>query len=298
MTRYRLRYQATDLEMPPGEFLVGRSSECNLALDDALVSRKHARFEVSAKGVTVEDLGSRNGVLVNGKHARGKAVVRHLDRVGIGSHEMILVELGRAENGRSPTSELLVCLGCRRPLEAFDKICPDCGTPVPRAANTLAGATLELRAVDFGLSEDEDTRQTSAFVLLAPIVEKAIGLGHYDEAAHMIGAQLDALKQEASRGAKMPPELVAQATTLALGLAAGLRQPRWFNFIFDFHAILGRLIPAPIVDRLHELVRSARYREPTSLRAYLEVMRAKRELSASDRFTLRRLEGLERVVSA
>ncbi|NOY92723.1 MAG: FHA domain-containing protein [Deltaproteobacteria bacterium] len=297
MQRYRLRYQATDLEMPSGEFLVGRSSSCNLALDDALVSRKHARFEVGPTGVTVEDLGSRNGVLVNGKRTHGRTVVRHLDRVGIGSHEMILVELGRAKDGRHPTSELLICLGCRTPLEAFHKICPSCGTPVPRTASTLAGATLELRATDFGLmGEEEDTRQTSAFVLLAPIVEKAIGLGHYDEAAHMIGAQLDALKAEAGRE-KLSPELVAQATTLALGLAEGLRQARWFNFIFDFHAILGRLIPGPTVDQLHELVRSARYRETTPLRNYLERMRA-RELNASDRFTLRRLEGLERVISA
>jgi hypothetical protein len=287
------------MEMPSGEFVVGRSSGCNLALDDALVSRRHARFEVGVNGVTVEDLGSRNGVLLNGQRTHGRTVVRHLDRVGIGSHEMILVELGRAKDGRHPTSELLICLGCRTPLEAFHKLCPSCGTPVPRTASTLAGATLELRATDFAvMGEEEDTRQTSAFVLLAPIVEKAIGLGHYDEAAHMIGAQLDALVNEAGRGEEMSPELVAQATALALGLAEGLGQPRWFNFIFDLHAVVGRLLPAAIVDRLHELVRSARYRDLAPLRAYLGVMRARTDLNPSDRFTLRRLEGLERVISA
>ena len=62
---YRLRYQAHDIELPLGEFLIGSSAECQLALDDPLVSRKHAAIRVRKEGVTVEDLGSRNGVLLN-----------------------------------------------------------------------------------------------------------------------------------------------------------------------------------------------------------------------------------------
>ena len=36
---FRLRYMAHDLELPIGEFVVGRSTECQLSLDDPLVAR-------------------------------------------------------------------------------------------------------------------------------------------------------------------------------------------------------------------------------------------------------------------
>src|SRR5262245_32751916 len=85
---YRLRYQAHDIELPIGDFVIGRSAECQLALDDPLVSRKHAAFRVRKDGVTVEDLGSRNGVLVNGTKIDGPHAVNNDDRVTIGGQEL------------------------------------------------------------------------------------------------------------------------------------------------------------------------------------------------------------------
>ncbi|HSQ63044.1 MAG TPA: FHA domain-containing protein, partial [Polyangiaceae bacterium] len=64
--RFRLRYMNHDLELNEGEFVVGRNASCQLSLDDPLVSRRHAVFNVRADTVTVEDLGSRNGVSLNG----------------------------------------------------------------------------------------------------------------------------------------------------------------------------------------------------------------------------------------
>src|SRR5271154_4098468 len=87
---YRLRYLAHDLELPVGEFVVGRSTECQLSLDDPLVSRRHAVMRVRKDGVSVQDLGSRNGVLVNGAKINGERELAGGDKVGIGSQEMIL----------------------------------------------------------------------------------------------------------------------------------------------------------------------------------------------------------------
>jgi pSer/pThr/pTyr-binding forkhead associated (FHA) protein len=87
---YRLRYLAHDLELPIGEFVVGRSTDCQLSLDDPLVSRRHAVLRVRRDGVSVEDLGSRNGVLVNGVKITGARELAGGDKVGIGSQEMVL----------------------------------------------------------------------------------------------------------------------------------------------------------------------------------------------------------------
>ncbi len=46
--------------------IVGREPDCNIVVADRQVSRHHACFRVTPEGVTVEDLGSKNGTHVNG----------------------------------------------------------------------------------------------------------------------------------------------------------------------------------------------------------------------------------------
>src|SRR4051794_17430500 len=89
--RFRLRYLQHDLELNEGTFAVGRNASCQLSLDDPLVSRRHAIFEVGPAGVTVEDLNSRNGVIVNGHRVDGKISLSVGDRILIGSQELTLL---------------------------------------------------------------------------------------------------------------------------------------------------------------------------------------------------------------
>jgi DNA-binding winged helix-turn-helix (wHTH) protein len=58
-------------ELPQGESFVGRDPHCEVHLDVPGVSRRHARLRVSAAKVTIEDLGSRNGTLRDGKRLTG-----------------------------------------------------------------------------------------------------------------------------------------------------------------------------------------------------------------------------------
>ncbi|MBX3224573.1 MAG: sigma 54-dependent Fis family transcriptional regulator [Labilithrix sp.] len=46
--------------------LVGGSPACTVRLTDPLVSRRHAALEVELEGLRVQDLGSKNGTVVNG----------------------------------------------------------------------------------------------------------------------------------------------------------------------------------------------------------------------------------------
>ena len=48
------------------ELFVGRDSTCDIILDDAIASRRHARFFQDADGrYWIQDLQSRNGILLN-----------------------------------------------------------------------------------------------------------------------------------------------------------------------------------------------------------------------------------------
>jgi pSer/pThr/pTyr-binding forkhead associated (FHA) protein len=54
------------LQLPlEGGVLIGRSSDCQLLLDDDYVSTRHARITLSAGRYQVEDLGSTNGTFIN-----------------------------------------------------------------------------------------------------------------------------------------------------------------------------------------------------------------------------------------
>lgn len=52
-----------------GRLVVGRDPSCDISHDHSLLSRRHAEFVAAGNGVTVRDLGSRNGVFVNGNRA-------------------------------------------------------------------------------------------------------------------------------------------------------------------------------------------------------------------------------------
>ncbi len=57
-----------------GRIVVGRDPACEISHDDALLSRRHAEFFTAGNVVKVKDLGSRNGVFVNGARASEQAL--------------------------------------------------------------------------------------------------------------------------------------------------------------------------------------------------------------------------------
>jgi hypothetical protein len=77
------------LLIPPRGATIGRSRDCDIVLDDAGVSRRHAELRPEAAASwTIEDLGSTNGVRVNGATVAGPHPLRTGDRIGMGSTEM------------------------------------------------------------------------------------------------------------------------------------------------------------------------------------------------------------------
>jgi FhaA, N-terminal domain/FHA domain len=77
------------LLVPAGGGVVGRSRDCDVVLDDAGISRRHAEIRPGREGWTVQDLGSTNGVRVNGVEVRGASALAPGDRVELGSTEIV-----------------------------------------------------------------------------------------------------------------------------------------------------------------------------------------------------------------
>jgi pSer/pThr/pTyr-binding forkhead associated (FHA) protein len=65
--------------------VLGRDAGADVVLDDARVSRRHARITPSEGEVVVEDLGSRNGTFVNREQIHAKVSARPGDDVLLGT---------------------------------------------------------------------------------------------------------------------------------------------------------------------------------------------------------------------
>jgi hypothetical protein len=75
--------------IPPDGALVGRSREGDVVLADANVSRRHAEIRPGAADTwTIADLGSTNGVLVNGRRVEGAEVLQAGDRIVLGTADI------------------------------------------------------------------------------------------------------------------------------------------------------------------------------------------------------------------
>ena len=71
---------------------MGRGSEAGLVLDDTGVSRAHARIDPGLQGFTIFDLGSRNGLFVNGDRVQER-VLRDGDRIQLGTGTVLKFRL-------------------------------------------------------------------------------------------------------------------------------------------------------------------------------------------------------------
>jgi pSer/pThr/pTyr-binding forkhead associated (FHA) protein len=77
-----------------GPVTLGRSTECDLWLNDNGVSRRHCRFDRGEGGTwEVHDLGSRNGVFVHGERI-SKHPLKDGDHVRIGGVKIAFHEVG------------------------------------------------------------------------------------------------------------------------------------------------------------------------------------------------------------
>lgn len=86
---YRLIWANREIALGLGENLLGRDEAAIVWIDDALVSRRHARIVVDETGAVLEDLDSKNGTYLRGKRIKAPRKLADEDQVTIGPASMI-----------------------------------------------------------------------------------------------------------------------------------------------------------------------------------------------------------------
>jgi pSer/pThr/pTyr-binding forkhead associated (FHA) protein len=264
--RVWLRFGEHDVEVAQGESIIGRSPKCQIVLDDALVSRTHARLVLNRGIAMIEDMGSANGVLLNGEKLTRATILKTGDRVAIGQQSFQIFMQAAAA-----TSE-------------------------PRKEKRFAARTLSGIEADRMMESErgEATRKGDAFDLLVGVTEKVLALGRGDEAERILSSYLRNLLQVARTRGEIDVTVAEKAATFAVRIAEATGKGAWVDYAFELYGVVKRPLPAPVVERLYESLRKLSPVSVSVYRQYLAVLRSVESgFGPADRFLLRRVEGFE-----
>jgi hypothetical protein len=277
----RLRYLAHDLEVPAGQFVIGRTPDCQLSLDDPLVSRRHALLVVKHDGVFVEDLGSRNGVFVNGNKIEGQVKLRDDDAIKIGGQEMTVHGVGDHPHSSSPANRTRTV----QDMPAY--------VDPPTTSEFLEENTTVIASRP--LFTPRPDRRVSALNLIGGVADKAFAMGRADEAERILQRPLTDVLGKVESGEPLQGEFAERAVSYALRLAGATGKGVWIDYVFRLYTALAILPPAKLVDEIYAVVRKVKQTDRALLRAYTARLRqVDGSFGPADRFVQQRLEGLER----
>jgi pSer/pThr/pTyr-binding forkhead associated (FHA) protein len=272
---YWIDFRGQRLELRPGALVIGRSTGCQLVLDDALVSRRHAQVVMSERDVRIEDLGSANGVYVNGDRLTQSRALSPGDRIVVGQQELVF----RAGSRKNEVHE-------RGRLTAV----------------TLSGLDSDKMLGREGLVpgdlESEATQQSDALQLLGGVADKVLAFGRGEDAERILGVLLRNVLARAQANGRLEPALADKAAEYAIKIAAVTGNGKWVDYAIELFMPLGRPLPAVAIDQLYTVLRSVSSISLAGLRGYCAKLRlVQDQLGPNERFLTQRIEGLERLAS-
>ena len=86
------------------QLMIGRDSTNEIVINDAEVSRRHARLTFQGGKYVLEDLGSTNGTFVNGQRLAGPRVLKAGEVVSFGEQIVLVFEVVSIDPGATVMS--------------------------------------------------------------------------------------------------------------------------------------------------------------------------------------------------
>jgi hypothetical protein len=245
VSRFRLRFHLQEIDLRPGVTTLGRSEECEVTIEDPLVSRRHAEITVDGDEVRLIDLESRNGVRLNGRVVEGSSVLQDGDRVRIGTQDLVFTRVVQKVgqlNGNRTTGVLRLCAQCKLPFARETPSCPHCGASEQTDEDTLSGT--------FG----HESQHSWSVQLLLEATEKALKMDRVADADRMLRRATGMFEDRIAEGGKLEPEQVAAAALAAASICEATKDASWGRWIPSFYARAALYPPARVSNRLGSLV--------------------------------------------
>jgi hypothetical protein len=241
VARYRLRFHLQEFDLRQGETILGRSPDCQVTIEDPLVSRHHARVIIDGDEAKVEDMGSRNGVRVNGAPIRGATLIKDGDRIRIGTQEVLF---SKAPNVYNPTMRNTGCLRhcalCGTPYAEEMVACPSCGSTEPRDDDTLSGL--------FG-----ESKQSWSLQLLTEVLEKALSMNRQSDALRILRRVTGDVETHISSGRQLDKRQLDTLAELVSRLIEAQASYDWAKWLVAVYAQIKGVPPVLVVQRIASL---------------------------------------------
>lgn len=275
-----------DIELGSGSLLIGRLPECDILLQDNLVSRMHARLSVQDGSVVLEDLHSSNGVYVNGQRIAHNVILREGDRILIGTIEISLFETREASLQRLRAARPVESQPPQRmePARALHAV------PQP-AAKPAALAAVPLR-VPSRTDNVPATARTDALKMIGSLADRLAATGNLEEAAQVLSGHLRRILKGANSGLTVPADVAASASHHALTLARWTKQALWVDYVVELHLSARLVMNAVTLSQFEDVTAKLDF-DRMLLGYYVEGLKSQFDkLETDEQRRVQRLEGL------
>ena len=241
VARYRLRFMLQEFDLPPGGTIIGRSLDCHLTLEDPLVSRRHARIVVDQTTARIEDMGSRNGVRVNGTLIGEPTELRSDDRIRIGTQDFVFCCVDPAGRSHSRTTgQLRLCANCRQPYPREMLACPNCEATEQTDEDTLTGS-------------GRSAAHAWTLQLMVDSLERALRLGRTADAERIVRRATTQVEELLAAGGALDETAVAALSLQAVAMTLISDDPTWAVWAIDVHGRTRTTPPVAVIERLSEV---------------------------------------------
>jgi pSer/pThr/pTyr-binding forkhead associated (FHA) protein len=236
-----------EVDLAPGETLIGRSLDCQITLEDPLVSRVHVRMLVRGDDAFVEDLGSRNGIKLNGVPLRGASRVKNGDRIRIGTQEVVVTRIDstrKEKEGRHSraTGILRICVNCQMPYPREVLACPSCESIEQVDESTMSGTLAGPSSPPW------------SFQLAVEALERSIQLGRVDDAVRLLERARTHMEEHFSHGGQLEIHVLRAIAHAAALVALEVPDASWARWAVRTLRAQGVVPLLPTVDRLRQIV--------------------------------------------
>lgn len=259
----RLHYDGRELVLTPGAYVFGRSTSCQVILDQALISRRHAVVKVAPDRVTIQDLGSSNGVFVDGERLGPEPfALSDGARLVLGRQQFFVQIDGPADKRRDrvPTGK------------SVDPTLRDTQAATRTARTNKAERSTEPRAIAEDDAE-ENTSRVGGLSLMAIVAESALA-ERPKQAEDMLLKHLYELLGDARKGRNVSAELRETALSCAFKLAEALNKSSWLDFAVDLLAAEPTLLDEARAAALKHAVTAVPGVDAQRLESYAEAVKA------------------------
>ncbi len=293
----KLRYRQCLITLRAGKLYLGRSPECELAISDPAVSRRHARLWVNAAQIVIEDLGSQNGVYVNGSRIQGPCELHAGDVLRICTHELELVQTQIEPEPEDDSNRYRITADT---LTGADKTTLveelNVGTSRPPPAQRLNMRVEPSTPVPPSPPRKSSAPPGSDSLAKAVVrLDEALNAGDLPEAERRLGPILMRVHELLLEQHPSGLELAEHVVVSAARLASETRSAAFMNYAVTLYQLLNRPLPEDAVNVIHVLVQSGLYPNMLALESYVAKISA--HATRFDETELFLLDSLRRVVA-